>query len=111
MWYGRYGITVRKKLRTVLLRTVFLRGTKLRYGIFLEEYSTENNSVPYRSNLLLMSRLLRLKAPVKSSLLKPRVIESAHQSLKNQQLPQKKHYDKSSRSKPLSQLRPGDSVL
>ena len=42
----RYGITIRKKFRTALLRTVFLRGTKLRYGIFLEESSTENNSVP-----------------------------------------------------------------
>ena len=46
--YGteRYGITIRKKFRTVLLRAVFLRGTKLRYGIFLQENSTENNSVP-----------------------------------------------------------------
>ena len=46
--YGteRYGITIRKKFRTVLLRTVFLRRTNLRYGIFLEENSTENNSVP-----------------------------------------------------------------
>ena len=51
----RYGIMVRKKFRTVLLRTVFFRGTKLRYGMFLEEYSTENNSVPYRSNSMLLS--------------------------------------------------------
>ena len=48
----RYDITIRKKFRTVLLLTVFLRDTKLRYGIFLEENSTENNSVPYRSNPL-----------------------------------------------------------
>ena len=45
---------VRKKFRTVLLRTVCLRGTKLRYGVFLEEFSTEKNSVPYRSNPLLV---------------------------------------------------------
>ena len=48
----RYGITVGKKFRTVLLRAVFLRGTKLRYGMFFEEYSTEDNFVPYRSNPL-----------------------------------------------------------
>ena len=55
----RNDITVRKKFRTVgtglLLRTVFLQGTKLRYGMFLEEYGTENNSVPYRSNPLVTS--------------------------------------------------------
>ena len=48
----KYGNTVRKKFRTVLLRTVFLRGTKLRYGMFLEENSTENNFVLYRSSPL-----------------------------------------------------------
>ena len=43
---------LRKKFRTVLLHTVFFRGMKLKYDMFLEECSLENNSVPCRSNSL-----------------------------------------------------------
>ena len=47
----RYYDTEKIPYRTV---TVFLRGTKLRYGIFLEENSTENNFVTYRNNPLFL---------------------------------------------------------
>ena len=49
---------------TVLLRTVLLRRTKLRNGMFLEEYGAENNSAPYRGNRMFDScfRLLYCSA-------------------------------------------------
>ena len=80
MWYGIternfFRITVRKKFRTVIRkkfrtekkihgtekiphRTVtygILRNTKLRYGVFLEEFSTK--IIPYRSDSSLIVRL------------------------------------------------------
>ena len=79
--------------------------------VLLEYTNTAISGLPYTPAQLLTSRLLCSKIPVESSLLIPRVFDPAHQSLTNRQLLQKKHYDKSSRSKPLCQLCPGDNVL
>ena len=48
MWYEKVRYYSAEKILTVLLRAVFLRGTKLRHGMFFEEYSAENSFVPYR---------------------------------------------------------------
>ena len=57
---------------------------------------------------LLMSRHLRSQLPRVPAMLKPRIAEGVREKLKQRQQVQKSQYDKG--TKPLSELKPGDTV-
>ena len=77
------------------------------YLALLEYRNTPVSGLPYSPAQLLMSRSLRLKLPVKPSLLQPRVV-NAHFELGKRQEYQRKFHDRG--ANPLPSLNSGDVV-
>ncbi len=74
----------------------------------LELRNTPVSEVGLSPSQLLMSRRLRSPIPVAKNLLKPETEEKIREKLLQRQLRQKYYYDKG--SKPLSELKPGDTA-